>query len=544
MKSLRRLLAPCLLVMASAVLSAPALARPDRLVQPIRVAPAKMETLTFANLLLRAPAVPEIGLASDTFRVDILEELRQVGHNALGAENLVFGQDSSDDARFVLGGTIRELECHARRHCSIGIEWELLDRTSKKVVYKVMTRAGERDVDLRHNEGLARDLVRGALHSLLARPRFVSTLEKKELPPAQASGMPTAKFLPCTAPELALPQQVESAMAATVVLENDSGHGSGVIISPDGLLLTAAHVAQNPGLKARLRDGSVLPFKVVRIDLRHDIAVGRLEGAVPGCLPLRATPISIGEDVFAIGAPADKELAFSLTRGIVSGMREHQGVEFLQTDASINRGNSGGPLIDKTGRVVAVVSWKVFGAGVEGLAFGVPVSHAMTRLALEASAQTDESLMADKVEVPAPQEAVATVEDGADPYVSFAPKPRPAGPPRPPAPGWARGLRTFGFILLGTGTAMGIASWASVDQDSMKHEDYVQLRRINDAGWVMAGAGVATVVVSYALPSMLRKADKAAKPAPAAGTPAAEPKPQPAATARVGLGSVSLQVRF
>jgi hypothetical protein len=334
-----------------------------------------------------------------------------------------------------------------------------------------------------------------------------------------------------------------------VVLENDTGHGSGVIISPDGLVLTAAHVAQTPGLKARLRDGSVLPFKVVRIDLKHDVAVGRLEGAVPGCLALRATPASVGEDVFAIGAPLDKELAFSLTRGIVSGMREHQGAQFLQTDASINPGNSGGPLLDKAGRVMAVVSWKVMGGGTEGLAFGVPVGHALTRLALEASAQTDETLL---VTTPAPAApaavAAAPVEDTADPYVSFAPPAKPRVP-RAPTPAWARAMRYGGFGTTLLGANLALWSYLRVDEASMKYDEYMRLRRINDVGFVMAGLGVAAVACSWILPPVLRKADKQKAPAPAvpaAGTPAAQPKTATAVTttARVGVGSVSLEVKF
>jgi serine protease Do len=545
MSLLRRSLVPCLLIAVSLCFAARVEARPDRVVTPITVSAEKTESLTFANLVLRAKEVDGIMLAGDQFRIEILEELRRHGYKALGAENLVFGQDDSEEARFVLGGTIREVTCVGRRHCSVGVEWELLDRQSKKVVYKVMARAGERDVDLRKGEQVAKDMLRGALRSLLARQRFVDALTIKESAPSEATGLTTAKFLPCTSPELVLPGQVESAMTATVVLENDTGHGSGVIVSPDGLVLTAAHVAQVPGLRARLRDGSVLPFKVVRMDLRHDVAVGRIEGAVPGCLALRATPATVGEDVFAIGAPADKELAFSLTRGIVSGMREHQGAQFLQTDASVNPGNSGGPLLDKSGRVMAIVSWKVMGTGVEGLAFGVPVGHALTRLALEASSQTDETLIAAAVTKPEPASVAVPVEDTADPQVSFAPPPRQPRGPRPP--GWARALRWGGLATAGLGVSMALVSWASVDDDSMKHGDYMRLRRINDVGWAFTGLGVASMACSWILPSALKKSDKpkTSAPAKAAGTPAVEPK-APAVTtqARIGVGSVSLEVRF
>jgi hypothetical protein len=80
-----------------------------------------------------------------------------------------------------------------------------------------------------------------------------------------------------------------------------------------------------------------------------------------------------GADVFAIGTPADKALAFSVSKGVVSGYPTVEERVFLQTDASINPGNSGGPILGADGTVAAIVSWKVADKDFEGLGFGVPV---------------------------------------------------------------------------------------------------------------------------------------------------------------------------
>src|SRR5687768_15176315 len=111
MNFLRRSLAPCLLIAVSMCFATRVAARPERVITPITVSPEKTESLTFANLVLRAKEVDGIMLAGDQFRIEILEELRRQGYKALGAENLVFNQDDSDEARFVLGGTIREVNC-------------------------------------------------------------------------------------------------------------------------------------------------------------------------------------------------------------------------------------------------------------------------------------------------------------------------------------------------------------------------------------------------------------------------------------------------
>ena len=106
--------------------------------------------------------------------------------DALGAENLVFGKDKSDEARFILGGTIRHLECagglllgansrlSASADCRIAIEWELLDRRSDSVVYKVKTRAVERKIRQNTKVKGMKSLFLKATRSLLSRQHFDS----------------------------------------------------------------------------------------------------------------------------------------------------------------------------------------------------------------------------------------------------------------------------------------------------------------------------------------------------------------------------------
>jgi serine protease Do len=91
---------------------------------------------------------------------------------------------------------------------------------------------------------------------------------------------------------------------------------------------------------------------------------------------------AVGADIFAVGTPLDPHFTNTVTRGIVSAHREIDGVSLLQTDASVNPGNSGGPLFDSQGRVQAILSAKIFGPGVEGLAFGVPMTVVTSRLAI------------------------------------------------------------------------------------------------------------------------------------------------------------------
>jgi serine protease Do len=81
-----------------------------------------------------------------------------------------------------------------------------------------------------------------------------------------------------------------------------------------------------------------------------------------------------------IGTPADEEFVNSVSKGIVSGLRKLNGFYYIQTDASVSPGCSGGPLLNKKGQVIGITSWKIVALGFEGLAFGIPLDVIGKRL--------------------------------------------------------------------------------------------------------------------------------------------------------------------
>jgi hypothetical protein len=295
------------------------------------------------------------------------------------------------------------------------------------------------------------------------------------------------------------------------VVESEGGHGSGVLISPDGLVLTAAHVVRSAGeMKVRLQDGSRLDAAVVRLDADTDVALLRLQkpSGPTSCLALRQTPVGTGEEVYAVGAPLDRSLAFSLTRGIVSGTREVRGQTLLQTDASINAGNSGGPLVDDSGRAVAIVRAKLVGTGVEGVAFGVPAPVALSRLGLAAGETTDAALFqaAPRSSDPAPVEDLADdlhPKERAEATSVSAPAHHVSAQvrfePRQQAdwPFWRKVGWVGGGVGVAAVAASAVAYWRS--QETLTQPNFNILRTVNDAGWIITGAAAVLVVSSYAL---------------------------------------------
>jgi serine protease Do len=160
------------------------------------------------------------------------------------------------------------------------------------------------------------------------------------------------------------------------------GGGSGVVITPDGFLLTSAHVVGGgtSRVRASFVDGRELRLRVVGADPLSDLAVLRADEPAPVAAPLGdAAKLRVGQLVVAIGNPHGFES--SVTAGVVSAMGRslpaRSGVQtrviddVIQTDAALNPGNSGGALVDGRGRVVGV---NTAVAGV-GLGLAVPVNE-------------------------------------------------------------------------------------------------------------------------------------------------------------------------
>jgi S1-C subfamily serine protease len=134
--------------------------------------------------------------------------------------------------------------------------------------------------------------------------------------------------------------------------------GSGVIVSKEGHILTNNHVvAANTGIAVRLTDGRQVAARLIGADERTDIAVLQIQAGKVTPLPLgNSDQVHVGQVVFAIGNPYG--LQETVTHGIVSARRRRalsdSSVDFIQTDAPVNEGNSGGPLLNVRGEVIGI----------------------------------------------------------------------------------------------------------------------------------------------------------------------------------------------
>lgn len=165
--------------------------------------------------------------------------------------------------------------------------------------------------------------------------------------------------------------------------------GSGFIITQDGYIVTNNHVVEDAQqLYVILSDGTELPANIISTDIYADLAVVKVEGQMPGVAVLGDSEnLKPGESVIAIGSPLG-DFRNSVTVGVISATgrmlntgRGYEMENLIQTDAAINSGNSGGPLVNLAGEVVGVNTLVVRGDGqssaiAEGLGFAIPSNTA------------------------------------------------------------------------------------------------------------------------------------------------------------------------
>lgn len=200
---------------------------------------------------------------------------------------------------------------------------------------------------------------------------------------------------------------LEDVMQSTVAIISEIGLGAGIVVDEHGYIVTNAHVAEGSEyLEVYTNDWTLYAGRVVGIHSECDIALIKI-------LPLNSKPIFpvrfdelelqdklysedianyrqtfVGDRVYAIGHPIG--LAWTVTTGIITAKREGSaGIKYIQTDAAINQGNSGGPMVNENGRVVGINTMGIPPYYAENIAVAIAVQSFMEEIALLIEADWD-----------------------------------------------------------------------------------------------------------------------------------------------------------
>jgi len=164
---------------------------------------------------------------------------------------------------------------------------------------------------------------------------------------------------------------IEQTVDSVVTIQTNAAQGTGFIITTDGYIVTNAHVLSGARYgNAITSDREKIPMDLIGYNTNLDLALLKIKGNYQDLNFENSNDVQIGEKVIAIGNPLG--LSFSVSEGIVSAKNrrgDNQLPAYIQTDAALNPGNSGGPLINTDGKVVGINNFKI--AGGESLGFAL-----------------------------------------------------------------------------------------------------------------------------------------------------------------------------
>jgi S1-C subfamily serine protease len=379
--------------------------------EPIRLTSADPQLVEFERLIVRLPPNQDIGdvfvgsrkvddvrwrqslVETLAFNVAASDELRSHGYRVSEPADRLFSEGEMRRTRLRLGGIVRQIRANqfyagparlrGAAEVAVSVEFQLYDALEKRVLFSKACEGYAAESG--HKPDPINTAILDAFRYLLSEREFVARFESLTAGEPEVAAAEPVRMRECPARDQAEGGSIDEVLDAVTVVQVSSGQGAGVLISPDGHILTSAHLVSGlESVQVKLRSGIQLEARVLRSDVVQDVAVLRLPGRGYACVGLArdtAPPVP-GTDVFVVGSPLGGELSWSVTRGVISGVRVLDGRQLLQTDASLNPGNSGGPLIDDHLRVLGIVSFKVAGQGIEGIGFGVPADVVEERLGL------------------------------------------------------------------------------------------------------------------------------------------------------------------
>lgn len=349
----------------------------------------------------------KMNVGDDEFTSIFFEELKRLNYNVVGDPTDMF-EDKRGTAEIAIGGLITSIHvdiCYpmmgwgdvsnGNANATITVEWQIYNTLDKKTIYKT---AASGAGSAKFSAGMANEALYlafgNAVRGLLADQKFHEHVVEKD-PSAPAgplteisSSSPGPAPSPVTLSTKAAPgknqaKTVADAQKSVVVIQMGGSSGSGFLISDSGYILTNHHVVDGKkNVRIVFSDGSKIEGQVLRSDAKQDVALVQIASTPFRGLALRTEDLPVGSDVYAIGAP--KGMQGTVSKGVVSSYRENKRGRWLQSDTSVNPGNSGGPLVDAQGRVVGICSWGLRGDGTQGLNFFIPISDALKTMNIQA----------------------------------------------------------------------------------------------------------------------------------------------------------------
>lgn len=340
--------------------------------------------------------------------------LKSANYDVVGDPDALFGNytDAQRSPEYLVGGRVDfvaldvcdevDWQGHWKGTQSglgrVDVTWQVFSPLEQKVVLETRTSgSAELNDGVPHGEvALIMRAFAVAARNLAGDPRFHDVLVRRNHVQAAAAAPLSGWGAVPAQPPIALPMtqlfttpisaNMAHIQASVVTVFSGVGQGSGFFVTPE-LVLTNHHVAHDAKrLKLVFLNGTEVYATTIRSDPKRDVALLKVEGGPFTPLPLRLSALALTEEVYAVGSPLDPSLAGTVTRGIVSQIKDNEyGQPLIQADASIQHGSSGGPLLDAKGNVIGISQSALTDQGEYsvGINFFIPIADGVQRLGMQ-----------------------------------------------------------------------------------------------------------------------------------------------------------------
>jgi S1-C subfamily serine protease len=325
---------------------------------------------------------------TDRFR----EELKVANYEVVGNPDSLFEDESEWKAELLVAGLVNDLKMNlhfplagmgnlvdSKGSVYLQVEWQIYSRLERKVVLKLTTEGSVEQQKTSQNgmENAISDAFAMAVKNLLGEKRFYDLVVSSGGTKMEGKSV-TIALKQSDNSRNAVDRMPDIQTSVATIFAGDS-MGSGFVVSDDGYLLSDQHVVGDSRyVRIKFSTGIEVNGEVVSINRTRDVALIKCGQQGLKSLPIERALPKTGEEVYAIGTPLKENLDQTVTKGIVSGFRNLDGINYIQSDVAINPGNSGGPLIDRNGNVIGIAVLKRENA--DSLGFFVPIAEAIRAL--------------------------------------------------------------------------------------------------------------------------------------------------------------------
>lgn len=333
------------------------------------------------------------------------------GFRVAGDPGQLFNVQQNEGADLQVGLSITEMDMDLRALCDFSgyqlvsirgksrltVEWQVFDPVRRQVILRQRSEGKFETTDaIAPDKNVMMQLAfADAANQLAASPELRRIITESALqsqpvsqPVAEGPRLPLRR-LPNS--QQSIDTQIERLRNATVLIEAGVGsHGSGFVISENGLMVTNQHVVGGQRfVRVNLVSGRTVVGEVLRRHSARDVALVKLEGSGYPVMAIRETPVRVAEEVYVIGAPRLQSLASTVTRGVVSAYRQAvppERLDLIQSDVAIHGGNSGGPMLDRHGNLIGI---SVAGLGMDqnkrnaSLNLFIPILDGLDKLGID-----------------------------------------------------------------------------------------------------------------------------------------------------------------